>query len=588
MIPQTFIQDLLNRIDIVDVVGRYVQLKKGGANLMGLCPFHNEKSPSFTVSPAKQFYHCFGCGAHGSAIGFLMEYAGLSYVEAIKDLAQGIGVVVPDDRNENTPRRDGPDAATLSALMDRASTYYREQLKASPVAVQYLKERGLTGQIAKQFGLGYSPDEWNGLQGVFGEEYPGKAVADTGLTIDSDKGTRYDRFRGRVMFPIRSTRGAIIGFGGRVIGAGEPKYLNSPETPLFEKGMELYGLFEARQAIRAAGRALVVEGYMDVVALAQHGVGYAVATLGTACTPAHVQKLTKQTDRIIFCFDGDAAGRRAAWRALENSLSLTSDDKIFSFLFLPAEHDPDSYVREYGQEAFEAEQGRAKPLSVFLLDHLRAEVDLTTAEGRGGLVSAAKPHLQRIAAPGLRLAIVQELARLVQMDPREVEGLADLKPQAMIPRAGPPRVARSPVTPLDKQLLWLLARLPALAHDPAVEESRHAIAEDSLTRRVIEVIEAHPGIDSPVALLEFFRDTEDELELADAVKRALEEKEDTMVRLEFTKALANAEIAWIDRRLDGVVGELSRPGAGPELKEEYRDLQTRKQAMKLRLKGDID
>ena len=588
MIPQTFIQDLLNRIDIVDVVGRYVQLKKGGANLMGLCPFHNEKSPSFTVSPAKQFYHCFGCGAHGSAIGFLMEYAGLSYVEAIKDLAQGIGVVVPDDRNENAPRRDGPDAATLSALMDRASTYYREQLKASPVAVQYLKERGLTGQIAKQFGLGYSPDEWNGLQGVFGEEYPGKAVADTGLTIDSDKGTRYDRFRGRVMFPIRSTRGAIIGFGGRVIGAGEPKYLNSPETPLFEKGMELYGLFEARQAIRAAGRALVVEGYMDVVALAQHGVGYAVATLGTACTPAHVQKLTKQTDRIIFCFDGDAAGRRAAWRALENSLSLTSDDKIFSFLFLPAEHDPDSYVREFGQEAFEAEQGRAKPLSVFLLDHLRAEVDLTTAEGRGGLVSAAKPHLQRIAAPGLRLAIVQELARLVQMDPREVEGLADLKPQAMIPRAGPPRVARSPVTPLDKQLLWLLARLPALAHDPAVEESRHAIAEDSLTRRVIEVIEAHPGIDSPVALLEFFRDTEDELELADAVKRALEEKEDTMVRLEFTKALANAEIAWIDRRLDGVVGELSRPGAGPELKEEYRDLQTRKQAMKLRLKGDID
>ena len=588
MIPQTFIQDLLNRIDIVDVVGRYVQLKKGGANLMGLCPFHNEKSPSFTVSPAKQFYHCFGCGAHGSAIGFLMEYAGLSYVEAIKDLAQGIGVVVPDDRNENTPRRDGPDAATLSALMDRASTYYREQLKASPVAVQYLKERGLTGQIAKQFGLGYSPDEWNGLQGVFGEEYPAKAVADTGLTIDSDKGTRYDRFRGRVMFPIRSTRGAIIGFGGRVIGAGEPKYLNSPETPLFEKGMELYGLFEARQAIRAAGRALVVEGYMDVVALAQHGVGYAVATLGTACTPAHVQKLTKQTDRIIFCFDGDAAGRRAAWRALENSLSLTSDDKIFSFLFLPAEHDPDSYVREYGQEAFEAEQGRAKPLSVFLLDHLRAEVDLSTAEGRGGLVSAAKPHLQRIAAPGLRLAIVQELARLVQMDPREVEGLADLKPQAMIPRAGPPRVARSPVTPLDKQLLWLLARLPALAHDPAVEESRHAIAEDSLTRRVIEVIEAHPGIDSPVALFEFFRDTEDELELADAVKRALEEKEDTMVRLEFTKALANAEIAWIDRRLDGVVGELSRPGAGPELKEEYRDLQTRKQAMKLRLKGDID
>lgn len=581
MIPQTFIQDLLNRVDIVDVVGKYVQLKKGGANLMGLCPFHSEKSPSFTVSPAKQFYHCFGCGAHGTAIGFLMEYAGLSYVEAIKDLAQGMGLTVPDDRGENPQRRDGPDMATLTDLMDRANKYFRDQLKASPVAVEYLKGRGLTGQIAARFGLGYSPDEWNGLQGVFREGYDGKAVGETGLTIDSDKGTRYDRFRGRVMFPIRSTRGAIIGFGGRVIGAGEPKYLNSPETPLFEKGRELYGLFEARQAIREAGRVLVVEGYMDVVALAQHGVGYAVASLGTACTPAHVQKLAKQTDRIIFCFDGDAAGRRAAWRALENSLSLTSDDKVFSFLFLPPEHDPDTYIREHGKEGFESEEGRAKPLSVFLIEQLKAEVDLSVAEGKSGLVQAARPHLQRISAPGLRLALVKEIATLAEMTPREVEGLADLKHQASALRSPPPRIARAPVTPLDKQLLWLLARLPALARDAVVEEAKHAIAEDSLTRRVLDVIEEHPGIDSPGALLEFFRDTEDEPEIADAVKRALEEKDDEMVRLEFTKALCLAEVAWCEKRMGALIADGS---AVRDNAEEYRELQARKEALKQRMR----
>jgi DNA primase len=511
-----------------------------------------------------------------------MEYAGLSYVEAIKDLAQGMGLIVPDDRGDNPQRRDGPDVATLTDLMDRASKYFRDQLKDSPVAVEYLKGRGLTGEVAKRFGLGYSPDEWNGLQGVFGEGYAGKAVGETGLTIDSDKGTRYDRFRGRVMFPIRSTRGAIIGFGGRVIGAGEPKYLNSPETPLFEKGRELYGLFEARQAIREAGRVLVVEGYMDVVALAQHGVGHAVATLGTACTPAHVQKLVKQTDRIIFCFDGDAAGRRAAWRALENSLSLTSDDKVFSFLFLPPEHDPDTYIREHGREGFESEEGRAKPLSVFLLEQLKAEVDLSVAEGKSGLVEAARPHLQRISAPGLRLALVKEVAALAEMTPREVEGLADLKPQSSVTRAPPPRVARAPVTSLDKQMLWLLARLPGMAREVAVEESKHALPEDSLTRRVIDAIEAHEGIDSPAVLMEFFRGSEDEPEIGNAVKRALEEeKDDEMVRLEFTKALYIADVAWCEKRMGTLIadGSAARDNAG-----EYRELQARKEALKQRMR----
>lgn len=326
MIPHSFLQDLLNRVDIVDVVGRYVQLKKGGANFMGLCPFHNEKSPSFTVSPTKQFYHCFGCGAHGTAIGFLMEHAGLSFPEAVQELAQSVGLTVP---HEPSPTRGGGSeypsqpavskavATALSDVMQAACDYYRKQLRGAPAAIQYLKKRGLTGEVAARFGLGYAPDGWQNLEAAFAN-YRDDALVESGLVIVSDKtdaqgvARRYDRFRERIMFPIRNVKGQVIGFGGRVLGAGEPKYLNSPETPLFNKGSELYGLFEARLAIRERKYVLVVEGYMDVVALAQLGFPNAVATLGTACTPIHVQKLLRQTDTVIFSFDGDAAGRRAA------------------------------------------------------------------------------------------------------------------------------------------------------------------------------------------------------------------------------------------------------------------------------------
>lgn len=331
MIPHSFLQDLLNRVDIVDVVGRYVQLKKGGANFMGLCPFHNEKSPSFTVSPTKQFYHCFGCGAHGTAIGFLMEHAGLTFPEAVQELAQSVGLTVP---HEPSPMRGGggssdghaPPAASksvttaLSDVMQTACDYYRKQLRGAPNAIQYLKRRGLTGEIALRFGLGYAPDGWQNLEAAF-DDYRHDSLVDAGLVIVSEKtdangvARRYDRFRERIMFPIRNVKGQVIGFGGRVLDGGEPKYLNSPETPLFNKGSELYGLFEARLAIREHKYALVVEGYMDVVALAQLGFPNAVATLGTACTPIHVQKLLRQTDTVVFSFDGDAAGRRAARRA---------------------------------------------------------------------------------------------------------------------------------------------------------------------------------------------------------------------------------------------------------------------------------
>ncbi|HEX7954121.1 MAG TPA: DNA primase, partial [Burkholderiales bacterium] len=347
MIPQSFIQDLLNRVDIVDVVESYVPLKRSGSNYAARCPFHSEKSPSFTVSPTKQFYHCFGCGAHGTAVGFLMEYGGMGFVDAVKDLAQGIGMKVPEEPRSESAQRKAEQGETLHEVLLRAAQHYRNQLKDAPQAIAYLKKRGLSGDIAKRFGIGYVPDEWQNLATAF-SDYDGPMLAAAGLVKSKDDGKRYDVFRSRIMFPIVDVRGNVIGFGGRVLGDGEPKSLNSPETPVFEKGRELYGLYQARRAIRDAGRVVVVEGYMDVVALAQSGVEYAVATLGTATTPLHVQKLLRQADEIVFSFDGDNAGRKAAWRALENSLSQLQDGKQLKFLFLPDGEDPDTYVRKHG------------------------------------------------------------------------------------------------------------------------------------------------------------------------------------------------------------------------------------------------
>ena len=470
MIPQSFITDLLNRVDIVDVVGRYVQLKKGGANFMGLCPFHSEKSPSFTVSPTKQFYHCFGCGAHGTAIGFLIEYSGMGFVDAVKDLAQNVGMVVPDADDKIPPMQRAAQQAQSLAMTDaltQACDYYRTQLRNAPNAIAYLKNRGLTGEVAARFGMGYAPSGWDSLRSVF-QDYDALALVESGLVIDKvdEDGSnkkRYDRFRERIMFPIRNTKGQVIGFGGRVLDGGEPKYLNSPETPLFQKGLELYGLFEARQAIRDAGYVLVTEGYMDVVALAQLGFPQAVATLGTACTSTHVQKLLRQTDNVIFSFDGDKAGRRAARRALEACLPQVSDNKTIKFLFLPQEHDPDSFVRERGAEAFEQEIADAMPLSQFLLREVTQENDLDTPEGRAKAQFDAKPLLQAMAPSSLRLQIVRGLASMTQSTPAEIEGLFELsKPVAAVKRA-PPRQGRPQPVGLERKMLRILVAHPHLA-----------------------------------------------------------------------------------------------------------------------------
>ena len=430
-IPQSFIQELLARADVVDIVGRFVQLKKGGANFMGLCPFHGEKSPSFSVSPSKQFYHCFGCGKNGNAISFLMEHAGMSFIEAVKDLAQQYGLQVPDDDISPQDRAKAAQVreqqATLTSVLEKAAAAYIKQLRGSERAIEYFKRRGLSGEIAKTFGLGYAPPGWRNLASVF-SDYNDTLLVDSGLVISGEaddensasEAKRYDRFRDRVMFPIRNVKGDCIGFGGRVLGDEKPKYLNSPETPVFSKGRELYGLFEARTALRQHGYALVTEGYMDVVALAQLGFANAVATLGTACTAEHVQKLFRFTDSVVFSFDGDSAGRRAARKALDAALPFASDVRTVKFLFLPAEHDPDSYIREHGQEGFAACVSKAVPLSRFLLEAAAEGCDLDTAEGRAHMASNARPLWSLLPEGALKPQLLAEIADRVLIDSREL------------------------------------------------------------------------------------------------------------------------------------------------------------------------
>ena len=430
-IPQSFIQELLSRADVVEIVGRYVQLKKGGANFMGLCPFHGEKSPSFSVSPAKQFYHCFGCGKNGNAISFLMDHAGMNFVEAVKDLAQQYGMQVPEDEGSPEDRARAQEHRqkqnTLTTVLERASEAYRKFLKDSPRAIEYFKGRGLSGEIARQFGLGYAPEGWRTLAGVF-PNYDEPLLVESGLVISNQEDgateeKRYDRFRDRVMFPIRNIKGECIGFGGRVLGDDKPKYLNSPETPVFSKGRELYGLFEARNALRDHGFALVTEGYMDVVALAQLGFANAVATLGTACTADHVHKLFRFTDAVVFSFDGDNAGRRAARKALDAALPYATDVRSIKFLFLPEEHDPDSFIRAHGNTAFADYIAQATPLSRFLVEAASEGCDLQTAEGRAHMASNAKPLWTQLPEGALKLQLLSELSALVQIDTDKLDAL---------------------------------------------------------------------------------------------------------------------------------------------------------------------
>ncbi|EGF32146.1 DNA primase [Oxalobacteraceae bacterium IMCC9480] len=595
MIPQSFIQDLLNRVDIVDVVGRYVQLKKGGANFMGLCPFHNEKSPSFTVSPTKQFYHCFGCGAHGTAIGFLIEYSGMGFVDAVKDLAQNVGMMVPESDDKMPPAQRAEYQAkslALSEAMTQACDHYRLQLRTAERAKGYLIGRGLTGEIAARFGIGYAPEGWDSLRSVF-PDYELTALVEAGLVIDrtDEEGgnrKRYDRFRDRIMFPIRNTKGQVIGFGGRILDSGEPKYLNSPETPLFQKGSELYGLFEARQAIRDAGYVLVTEGYMDVVALAQLGFPQVVATLGTACTAVHVQKLSRQTDHVIFSFDGDGAGRRAARRALEASLPYAADNKTIKFLFLPSEHDPDSYVREHGTAGFEQQVRDAMPLSQFLLKVVTDDNDLTTSEGRAKVQFDAKPLLQAMPASSLRLQIVRELAQLTRTTPTEIETLFELASPAARVRAAPPRGKRTAPVGLELQVMRLLVAHPVLASEldqDALDAMLHFVPDSAVMLMQLVVAGQEMGAQASFAMLsEHLRAGGPEFDGMIAEVAAEPESDRDAARLELAGAVRQTKMKVLKAELD----QLAAGGMGhDEARTRYRELTLKQEQLRRDAEAEI-
>lgn len=544
MIPRDFIDQLLTRIDIVDVIDRRVPLKKAGQNYQACCPFHGEKTPSFTVSPTKQFYHCFGCGAHGTAIGFLMEYSGLSFVDTVKSLAEEVGLSVPEDTSFQPKAPVNPD---LTDFMARAAAFYKEQLKTSPRAIEYLKKRGLTGQIAARFGLGYAPDAWQPLEAVM-PDYQNTALIEAGLVV-SNEGKRYDRFRDRIMFPIRNTKGQVIAFGGRILDHGEPKYLNSPETPIFHKGSEVYGLFEGRQAIREAGKILVVEGYMDVVALAQFEINYAVATLGTATTPIHARNLLRQTDRLYYCFDGDNAGRKAAWRALENTLEALSDGKEVSFLFLPEGEDPDTWVRANGKPAFETfMQREAVPLSAFLIRELSRDINLSTQEGRAKLLKNVTPLLEKISAPLLAALIRHQLADTLHISVQEVHQLTGGSRQA---NQKPSRFAAAPRTrpSLCRILTRALVAKPELAAQVAGLPLPQDDPQHLLLAELSSWLSGFASPPSPAVMLEDAagKGFQDELGALQGEIEALELSGDWNPEAEFNGGLALLNQASKDR-----------------------------------------
>ena len=513
MIPSDFIDELLAKVDIVDIIDEQVPLKKGGANYMACCPFHKEKTPSFSVSPTKQFYHCFSCGAHGSAIGFVMEHQGLSFPEAVQFLADRVGMIVPKVRGQN----DNPEVRaerkkkqqTLEETTAAAADFYAQQLKFNPTAKAYLDKRGLSAEVIVHYGLGYAPDGWQPLAQVF-QPYPNTALVDTGMVIDNE-GRHYDRFRHRIMFPIRNPRGQVIGFGGRVLDDSKPKYLNSPDTPLFDKGKNLYGLYEGRAAVKEAGRILVVEGYMDVVALAQFGVGYGVAALGTATTAEHVKILMRQADSIYFCFDGDSAGRKAAWRALENALPQLKDDKSLHFLFLPEEHDPDSYIRAYGKAQFEdALLNQSKPLSEYFWEHLSDGINLNTQEGKAELVKTSSPLLAQITAPALAYLLKQRLSELVGIDPDNLARLLGQEaPKRHVKQKSyklPPISVKQPVmlTLVQRQIRSLLINPDWAAY---IDLPDYLVLDGDFAclANLAESIKSHAAVPETAQVLEYMR-----------------------------------------------------------------------------------
>jgi DNA primase len=516
-IPDAFIDELLARIDIAEMIGERLPLKRSGSNYSGLCPFHGEKTPSFTVSATKQFYHCFGCGAHGSAIRFLMEYDRLEFRDAVEQLANMAGMDIPEEARGAAPQPQNEHLYPVLAKADQAYQQWLRQHDQRERAVNYLQERGLSGEIAQRFGIGFAPPGWDNLLSRLGEPNELKRA---GLLIEREGGKTYDRFRDRIMFPIRDRRGRTIAFGGRVLGDGEPKYLNSPETPVFHKGQELYGLYEVLEADRHPSEILVVEGYMDVVALAQHGLPRAVATLGTATSTRQIERLFRACHDVVFCFDGDDAGLRAAWRALENALPAMRQGRHIRFLFLPSGEDPDSLVRSQGKAGFEALLAEARPLSDYLIERVSQDVEMHTMDGRARFVEQALPLLQRLPPDVYRHMLLERVAGLARLSSDYLESVVDGREHLSRSRRPSTPVAEAidgggvRRTPVRLAIALLLQR-PALASELEEIETLRGLDDLPGLPLLVELLELsrnEPHINSS-AVLERFQDSEHEAAL---------------------------------------------------------------------------
>jgi len=577
MIPQDFIDDLIARADIIEVLGRRIQLKKAGREFKACCPFHDEKTPSFTVSPSKGFYHCFGCGAHGTAIGFLMEFDHMSFVEAIESLASMMGVDVPRDESDRPARRYDE----LFSLMGSVEKHWQTCLRDNAGAVDYLKQRGIDGATAKRFGIGYAPDSWSDVLDKFGKtSEAAERLLATGLVIRKDNGKHYDRFRDRIMFPIRDARGRTIGFGGRALGDGEPKYLNSPETVLFHKGRELYGLYEARQALRQIDQLVVVEGYMDVVALSRHGIDFSIATLGTATTSDHLDRIFRLTESVVFSFDGDRAGKAAAWRALENALPQVREGRQIRFVFLPEKHDPDSYVNEYGSDAFLKAVEEGVALSDFLIGELSSQVDMTTIDGKARLAELAKPLVNKIPPGVYRELLIDSLAATVGLSSAKLEkmlGQAPDRPRMQAARpvteskrhrgtsgSGRPSVVRRAITLLlnypgsaDKLNIELLAGVKR----PGVD----------LLHDLIETVQQEPNI-TTAGLLERWRHDDEGRHLGKLAAIEVPPEEEFDATAELAACLEQLAIAGRRERIEFLIEKQRLNSLTDEEKAEFRAL----------------
>lgn len=578
-IPQGFIDELLARTDIVEVVGSRVQLKKAGREWKAPCPFHNEKTPSFWVSPDKQFYHCFGCGAHGTALGFLMEHDRLPFPEAVEELAARIGMEVPRDesRGGSRPQED------LHGLLGEVTQFYREALRDSQPGRDYLDSRGITSESRVRFGIGYAPDSWDALLRRFGGNPEAiQHLSEAGLVIERSGGREaghYDRFRDRIMFPIRDLRGRTVGFGGRTLGAGEPKYLNSPETPLFHKGRELYGLYEARQALRQIDRLLVVEGYLDVVRLAQAGIQYAVATLGTATTTEHLSRLFRVTNELVFCFDGDRAGRTAAWRALENALPHARDGRQLRFLFLPDGHDPDSLVGEEGSTAFEARLADSVPLSEFLVGQLASQVDLGSVDGRARLAELARPLLARVPEGVYQALLLERLAEGVRMPAsrlQELLGTASRASSRNERSRRPESASLAGRKPLLTQAITLVLHHPAAARavaDPAPLRDSGLRGADVLAD-LLDMAGAEPGL-STARLVERWRERPEGARLAELAATESLVGDDGRAAVELARAVERLlSETGPQRRLDELIEASRERKLTPDEQQEFQALLT--------------